>query len=292
LGFVVFFAWFLVLYGSNTMVLRNISFLISCYAKDSPVFLEEALYSINESSGSLMVQVIIVCDGPIGDALQAVLEIYRSKSSNNISICRLETNLGLGLALRHGAALCTGDYIFRLDSDDISIAARVERCVVFMDEHPEVSAVGGAIEEFNYAVGDRSQFRNVPLGYDAICDFSKLRNPMNHVTVCFRKSFFDTVTYDHMPLYEDYFLWINAIDRKLVLANLSDVFVHVRVASGIGDRRSGLNYLQKDIHFARAVLGIGYFGYFGFFRYLLSRLLIRLMPNGIITWFYRTFLRS
>ena len=274
------------------MIIRNISFLISCYAKDSPVFLEEALYSINESSDRLKVQVVIVCDGPIGESLQTVIEIYRSRSSNDISICRIENNLGLGLALRHGVLHCNGDYIFRLDSDDISIANRVEMCILFMDEHPEVSAVGGVIEEFNYSVGDRGQFRKIPLSYDAICNVSKLRNPMNHVTVCFRKSFFDTVTYEHMPLYEDYFLWINAIDRKLVLANLNDVFVHVRVASGIGYRRSGLNYLQKDIHFARAVLGLGYFGYISFYRYLLSRLLIRLMPDRIITWFYQIFLRS
>mgnify|MGYP001172997226 CR=1 FL=1 len=274
------------------MIRRDISFLISCYAKDSPCFLEEALFSINESSSLLNVQVVIVCDGPIGDTLEQVLESYRSKSANKINLCRLETNLGLGRALRHGVAHCTGDFIFRLDSDDISIASRVERCLAYMDGHPEVSAVGGVIEEFNYSVGDRRQFRNVPLSYDAICHFSKLRNPMNHVTVCFRNSFFNTVTYDHMPLYEDYFLWINAIAKKLVLANLNDVFVHVRVASGIGGRRSGLNYLQKDFHFAKAVFGLGYFGYFSFFRYLLSRLLIRLMPNRIITRFYQTFLRS
>ena len=288
----VLFAGFSVLYGSNTMVLRNISFLMSCYAKDSPVFLEEALYSINESSGRFKVQVIIVCDGPLSDPLEAVLETYRSKSSNNISICRLDTNLGLGLALRHGASLCIGDYIFRLDSDDISIATRVDSCVAFMDEHPEVSAVGGVIEEFNYSVGDRGQFRNVPLSDDTIREFAALRNPMNHVSVCFRKSFFDTISYEHMPLYEDYYLWINAIKNRLVLANLSDVFVHVRVASGIGDRRSGLSYLQKDVDFARAVLRLGFFGFFGFCRYLMTRLVVRLLPSGFITRFYQIFLRS
>ena len=274
------------------MVRRNISFLMSCYAKDSPSFLEEALYSINESSSQLNVQVVVVCDGPIDNSLQSVLQKYCCNTTNDVCICRLETNSGLGLALRHGVLQCTGDYIFRLDSDDISISSRVEKCIVFMDGHPEVSAVGGVIEEFNYSVGDRGQFRNVPVSDDTIREFAALRNPMNHVSVCFRKSFFDTISYEHMPLYEDYYLWINAIKNRLVLANLCDVFVHVRVASGIGDRRSGLSYLQKDFDFAMAVSRLGFFGFFGFCRYLMTRLVVRLLPSGVITRFYQIFLRS
>jgi len=228
----------------------------------------------------------------VGELINEALDEYKSWTSNIVIIHKLAKNLGLGLALREGALLCSGDYIFRLDSDDISIPSRVGTCLSYMDKNLGVSALGGSIKEFNFTVGDRSQLRKVPLDTKSIQRFSKLRNPMNHVTVCFRKSFFETVNYEHMPLYEDYFLWMNAIAKNIIIENLDEVFVHVRVADGIGSRRSGLNYLLNDFNFAKAVYKRGYFGYIAFCKYLFLRIIVRLMPSKMITKFYKVFLRS
>lgn len=265
---------------------------MSCYIKDDPVALKEALSSINESNEKYKVQVVIVLDGPVELNIRNVVEYYGEQSPNDIVISELPINRGLGIALRHGASLCTGEYIFRLDSDDISIPTRVDSSVFFLDYNPDVSVVGGVIEEFNFTPKDCLRLRKVPNDFESIRKFAKFRNPMNHVSVCFRKNFFDTVTYEHMPLYEDYFLWINALNKGLVLRNLNDTFVYVRVADGIGDRRSGLSYFKKDINFVISSIKVGHLSYVQAFRYLLARVLVRFLPNNIITKLYKIFLRS
>lgn len=271
---------------------RKLSFLISCYSKDDASALKEALYSINESSELFEFQVVLVVDGPVGEELWSVIRGYVSASSNDVLVHPLTKNVGLGLALKFGASLCYGDYIFRLDSDDISIRSRVSTSVTFLDANTEVDAVGGYIEEFNVNPGDMKQLRQVPHEINEIRAYAKLRNPMNHVSVCFRASFFQTVTYQDMPLYEDYYLWILALKKGLILRNINEVFVHVRVSSGIGDRRSGWNYFLKDFNFAKNIFNLGFIGRFEFFKYLSLRFTIRFLPPAFISLIYRLFLRK
>lgn len=271
---------------------RKLSFLISCYSKDDASALKEALYSINESSELYEYQVVLVLDGPVGEELWSVIRGYIEASNNDVLVHPLSKNLGLGLALKAGASLCYGDYIFRLDSDDISIPNRVNTCVTFLDTNTKVDVVGGYIEEFNVVPGDKKQLRQVPHKINAIRAYSKLRNPMNHVSVCFRASFFQTVTYQDMPLYEDYYLWILALKNGLILRNINEVFIYVRVSSGIGDRRSGWNYFLKDLNFAKNAFNVGHIGRFEVFKFLSLRFTVRFLPSKFISLIYRLFLRK
>lgn len=60
-----------------------------------------------------------------------------------------EVNRGLGEALRIGSEFCTGDYILRMDSDDISDKKRFAKQMAYVEAHPEIDAVGTDIAEFN-----------------------------------------------------------------------------------------------------------------------------------------------
>jgi glycosyltransferase involved in cell wall biosynthesis len=271
---------------------RKLSFLISCYSKDDASSLKEALYSINESSELFDFQVVLVVDGPVGEELWSVIRGYKSASNNDVLVHPLTKNVGLGLALKYGASLCYGEYIFRLDSDDISIRNRVNTCVTFLDANTEVDVVGGYIEEFNVNPGDMKQIRQVPLEINEIRAYSKLQNPMNHVSVCFRASFFQKVTYQDMPLFEDYYLWILALKKGLILRNINEVFVHVRVLSGIGSRRSGWNYFLKDVNIAKAIFDTGHINRYELLKYLAVRFIVRILPSQIISLCYKLFLRK
>ena len=270
----------------------KVSFLLSCYANDDPDALREALSSVNEADEWFDIEVVIVIDGPVGNIIHEVIDEYRISSMNNIVVSQLPKNGGLGIALKYGVKYCSGDFIFRLDSDDISVLLRVPTQVEFLKSQPEIYAVGGFIEEFNYVPGDLSRKRKVPLSPQDIAIFSKMRNPINHVSACFRKEFFDHITYEDMPLYEDYFLWINALRQNIKLANIEETFVHVRVVEGIGDRRSGVSYFKKDLAFALAAYKIKHFGVFGMSKFLYVRVFVRLLPKSIVSRFYNLFLRS
>jgi len=270
----------------------KISFLISCYDRDDPIALTEALDSINISDDYYQVEVIIVIDGPVNNKINDAVDNYLRSSNNTVIVERLSKNSGLGTALSKGSKICSGEYIFRIDSDDISIPSRVKSSIDFLEENQKIMAVGGYIEEFKDKPKDLNQTRKVPLNMEDIIKFSYLRNPMNHVTVCFRKAFFSYINYKDMPLTEDYYLWVRAIKKGLLLHNLSEVFVHVRVCDGIGDRRNGLHYFKNDIKFAKAIYEIDFFNILHFVKFLLIRIFIRFIPNKAISLFYKVFLRN
>jgi len=95
-----------------------------------------------------------------------------------------------------------------------------------------------------------------------------------------------------MPLYEDYYLWIIALKKGLILRNIDEIFVHVRVLSGIGSRRSGWNYFLKDVNFAKAVFDVGHIKGYELVKYLAVRLVVRFLPSQIISLCYKLFLRK
>lgn len=136
---------------------RKLSFLMSCYAKDDPIALRDALHSINESGELFEFQVVIVLDGPVGEGLSSVIDRYIDISNNDVCVHPLAKNVGLGLALQSGVMMCSGEFIFRMDSDDISIPSRVPICVDFLDRNPKVDVVGGYIQEFEQVPGDKQQ---------------------------------------------------------------------------------------------------------------------------------------
>ena len=110
----------------------KISFLISCYEKDDPNALRESLQSINESNEKYDVEVVLVIDGPVNHEITKIVNEYIYSSSNEVIIKQLSNNSGLGIALSIGSRVCSGDYIFRIDSDDISIPSRVDISIDFL----------------------------------------------------------------------------------------------------------------------------------------------------------------
>ena len=103
-----------------------VSVLMCVY--DTPVrYLKEATESIlNQTYDNL--EFIIVDDGSglkeTGDYLEAV-----SKADNRIKLIHNNNNIGLTKSLNIGLHFCKGNYIARMDADDISISERIEKQV-------------------------------------------------------------------------------------------------------------------------------------------------------------------
>jgi hypothetical protein len=105
-------------------------------------YLHEALESIlNQTFRDF--EFIIINDGST-DGSATVLESYR-KSDSRLRVYHQE-NRGVGESLNRGCGLAQGKYIARMDADDIATSGRLMRQVEFMEGHPEVDVVGGAVE--------------------------------------------------------------------------------------------------------------------------------------------------
>lgn len=215
------------------------SVLMSVYKNDDPDFLKIALESIYDQQTRKPDEVVVVFDGPLNDRLYAVLDEFKDGREEVVKYYPQEVNRGLGEALRIGSELCTGDYILRMDSDDISDKERFAKQIAYVEAHPEVDGLGGDIAEFNEApFKEETRLRVCPAKHEDIVKMAKKRNPMNHVTACIKKSaLMKAGGYQTLLLLEDYLLWLNMIVAGCKLANINETMVYVRVGNGFDSKR-------------------------------------------------------
>ena len=214
------------------------SVLMSVYKNDDPKFLATALKSIYEDQTRKPDEIVVVFDGKLTEDLYSVLSDYKRGKEDIVFYYPQNVNKGLGEALRIGSEKCTGDYIFRMDSDDISAPDRFEKQIIYIEQHPEIDVLGTDIAEFNQSLDEKMRIRRCPNSHADIVNMAKRRNPMNHVTVCMKKkSLFQSGGYKTLLLLEDYYLWLNMIVSKMKFANINESLVYVRIGNGFDSKR-------------------------------------------------------
>lgn len=266
------------------------TFLMSVYKNDDPVFLSVALESLFSQTYKGFA-LVIVQDGPIGKQIELVLDkwVLRFKRAGiKAKRVPLEKNVGLGAALSVGSRFVRTDYIVRMDSDDISVADRLEILASYLASNPNVDAVGTFIEEFQAKPHDLGLIRKVPVTYDGIKDYIRKRNPMNHVTVCMKKSALDSVGgYENVLWHEDYYLWFKMIKGGKILSNLDTVSVMVRAGQDMSGRRKGIRYVKAELSFIRRLVKEDMIDVFDAISYISLRLVVRVLPSTMVAKIYR-----
>ena len=100
--------------------------------------------TLDESIGSILNQSysnweLIMCDdGSMDDTYQKAL-FHKKKYGDRIILLRNEHNMGLNYTLNKCLEVATGDYVARMDGDDISLPTRFEKEVKYLEEHSEMS---------------------------------------------------------------------------------------------------------------------------------------------------------
>lgn len=267
------------------------SILMSVYKADCSDYLRDALSSMLNQTVPTD-DFVVVCDGPLNPALDAVLDEYARENDGVINLIRLEKNGGLGKALQEGLKHCKHEIVVRMDSDDIS---RPDRCELLLQkmENDDLDLVGGAIEEFDSVPGDMGSIRKPPTTHLEIVRYSRARNPFNHVSVAFKKSVVEKAGgYQHFPYLEDYHLWVRMLQQGCKCANLEDVLVDVRVGSGMYARRSNMAYLKWQKAFFDELVAMGHISGFDAAKTMAARTAATVMPSSMVKTFYTKLLRG
>ena len=158
----------------------RVTVLMSVY--NGQGFLRQAIQSILNQTFTDF-EFLIIEDG----STDATVEIVRSFPDQRIKLCLNGSNIGLISSLNQGLSLATGEYIARMDADDISLSTRLERQVAFMDAHPSVGVCGSWLETF----GIPPKSRWCPPADDAQIRCEHLfHSVIYHPTVILRKDFF------------------------------------------------------------------------------------------------------
>lgn len=267
------------------------SVLMSVYVKDRPEYLDQAITSMVRQTVPFR-DMVVVCDGPLTEGLDAVLADWERKLAGRMTIHRLPENGGLGAALDAGLSLCRCNFVARMDADDVSRPGRCELLLTKMVAG-NLDLIGGAIEEFDSVPGDLGAIRYVPLKQSDIEKRLKARNPFNHVSVVFNKSSVaDAGGYQPFPWMEDYWLWARMIAGGCVCANVSDVVVDVRVGDGMYARRSNKAYLESQRRFFAALRRLGLANRYDEVKAVAERSIITLFPPVLVKGLYNRLLRK
>lgn len=155
------------------------------------------------------------------------LKDYCATHSNFTYYGRYSTD-GLGSALNYGMSLCNGEFIARMDADDISVPMRLQVQAEFLHANPSVDLVGSNMEVIDHT-GQTIGHRKYGLNHSAIRKQFMFRNAMAHPTVMFRRVFDDGFSYDRaFRMCEDLELWLRLLQKGYIFANINDNLVQYR----------------------------------------------------------------
>ena len=268
------------------------SVAISVYKKDNPSFFDQALFSIIELQTVKPDEIVLVVDGPVGDALNLVIDKYVNKY-DPFKVIRLKENAGLGNALKLAVENTSYGIVARMDSDDISLPTRFEEQLTFFENGSRVDIVGGDIAEFVDHEENIVAYRKVPKNDSEIKKYMKFRCPFNHVSVMFRKSAVMAAGgYQDLFWNEDYYLWIRMAENNAIMANTGTVLVNVRTGNDMYQRRGGRKYFESEKYLQRYMLRRKMIDRHTYLFNALKRWIVQIaLRNSLRGWVFRTFAR-
>jgi glycosyltransferase involved in cell wall biosynthesis len=202
----------------------RVSFLMAVY--DGETYLEEAIQSVLDQTFTDF-EFIVINDGST-DGTAKIIERYRRQDDR---ICAHEQpHRGLVASLNRGLDLACGEYVARMDSDDISVPKRAAKQVAFMDAHPEVGICGTWIETFG---SGGAVARRYPADDATIRSWLLFESVLAHPSIMMRRELLvkTGLSYDAGSVHaEDYDLWVRAA-RHMALANIPEVLLRYRLHS-------------------------------------------------------------
>jgi glycosyltransferase involved in cell wall biosynthesis len=274
--------------------INNLKFsvLMPIYIKEEPQFLTESLNSILKTQTVIPSELVIVEDGPLTAELNEVLDNYYEQYPEIIKRLKLETNMGMGYAMNYGLNKCSHEWVFRMDSDDIAITKRFEKqlAVIKLNEY---DVIGSATEEFNDCIGDLDQYRRMPQKHTDIISFMKFRNPINHMTVAFKKEMaLNAGGYWEKRYFEDYNLWYEMFKAGAKFYNIQEVLVNARIGNNMVERRSGYEYFQYENELMKKFFRDKFINILEY-RFITSiKLMLRILPVNVLSFIYQKMLRK
>lgn len=233
----------------------KVSVLMPVYNTEE-IWLRQAIESIlNQSYKDF--EFIIINDGSTNNVKEVILS-YDDERIKYIE----HKNHGLIYTLNKGLSIAQGEYIARMDSDDISLPERFAKQVDLLDNNKKIGVVGAWIKHFPKE--EIIQLKEKPRYLDIL-----KRCELAHPVVMFKKEIFvqHNLKYEDYKYAEDYELWSRLI-KCTQFYNIQEVLLNYRVhPSSISQkfsveqqkvtnlvRTNILDFLTDDINIQQQIL--------------------------------------
>lgn len=158
---------------------------------------------------------------------------------DRIIIIREKSRMGFTRALNEGLKMAKGQFIVRMDGDDISLKDRLEKQLQYLISHKEIDILGGNMLIINESGAIVSQ-RNYPTNGLSLQFSGIFRSPVAHPTVMFRRSIVENhLFYDEtFAKAEDTEYWFRLRNKGFTIANFPVNLLRFRISGDLAKKRS------------------------------------------------------
>lgn len=274
----------------DQLTFQPFSVLLAVYQGENPRLFDLSLKSLEDQTLKAD-EVILVCDGPLTPELEKIITKYQEILP--LKVIRSDENVGFGKALQLGINNCSHEIIARADTDDISLPERFYKQMVYLKMHPEIDILGSSILEFEGEPENVYTEKKLPLKHKDIVSYAKWRNPINHMTVLFKKSsVMKAGNYGDYRYAQDYDLWVRMIMSGSRFENLPEPLVLVSAGRVMVAKRGGFGHFLNEFKMQKEFLRLGFLERKHVLLNTAIRLPVRLLPDNIRRLFYLKVLRN
>lgn len=242
------------------------------------VTLHEAIQSILNQTFTDW-EMILCDDGSKDRTLDIALE-YQKQYPDRITVLNNDRNLGLNATLNRCLSVAKGEFIARMDGDDICAPERFEEEYRYLEENPDCAIVSTDMEFFDETgTWGRISHPEFPRNRDFLAG-----SPFCHAPCMVRKEAYEAVggySVDKKLLrVEDYHLWIKMYAKGFKGHNIGKALYQMRDDRNAYNRRK-FRYRLNEAYvkmYAIKALHLPVYGYV----YALRPIAVGLLPN----WFY------
>lgn len=200
---------------------------------------------------------VVLVDDCSRDATLAVAQ--RFTPHLRMKLLRNEHNQGVARTLNRGLQQAEGEFIARLDADDLAQPTRLQRQLDVLREQPQLDVLGSHMVMFQAAPGaDVHTVRPLgmlahPTADGAIKTALVQRNVLSHPSLMIRRSFFDDVgSYNPaLDFAEDYDLWCRGALLGKRYANLPEALTWYRLHGGQVSQSKAALQFERDVEVRR-----------------------------------------
>lgn len=260
--------------------MHKVSIIMGIY--NCSLYLDEAIQSIMDQTFSNWE--LILCDDGSTDDTYKVAKRFADQDKR-IVLLRNEKNLGLNITLNKCLSFATGDFIARMDGDDISLPDRLEKEMLFLDEHPEYDVVSCPMIYFD----ENGEYRRGKGGKEPTAETFPKGTPICHAPCMVRKEAFQAVggyseTSDRIRV-EDWDLWLRMYAKGFRLYSIDECLYMMRDGRDAFHRRKYKFRINEAKVSASAVkmlnLPVKYY------VYAAKPLVVGLLPKMIYMYLHR-----
>ncbi len=206
-------------------------------------YLGEALNSVLSQSLTDF-ELIIVNDGSTDDSETVIKSFHDMR----IIYLRNEKNMGLVYTLNRAVDQARGEWIARMDGDDICMPTRFAEQLLYIALHPEVDVLASRVQLIDESGHDTTNWRDdmTAVSPEQIKDHLAVDNCIAHPSVMIRTDVLKTFRYlPEQSQAEDYDLWLRLVATGKIIHKLDKILLKHRIIHSSFTRTRQQNVYAK-----------------------------------------------